>query len=251
MEKRNTLLLTVIAIATLMVAITGAAFAYFAAQVNINNSLNVDVETTGGKAIFTATSSGEIAIGVESYMMQEHDADNSNTNTSNNAEIAPLLTNNATINVTLQSSEAGKETTCTYDVVYKWNETASGSNFTEEYSKASSNGTVHPSKYYVRSENGTTADFKELTITIESSTYSGEERPDTQTEQQEVNIDYFKDSEGKITLLQGQTIGSDKTDDTNHIVYDFTFKFYNLSIDQTKLMDKKFSGTISVENVQC
>ena len=60
MERRNTLLLTIIAIATLMVAITGAAFAFFAAQVNTDNKVGVNVNTSGTQAIFTATSSGDI-----------------------------------------------------------------------------------------------------------------------------------------------------------------------------------------------
>ena len=37
MERKNTILLTVIAIATLLVAVVGATFAYFTAQFNVNN----------------------------------------------------------------------------------------------------------------------------------------------------------------------------------------------------------------------
>ena len=43
MEKKNTLLLTVIAIATLLVAVVGATFAYFQAQVGSGASANVQV----------------------------------------------------------------------------------------------------------------------------------------------------------------------------------------------------------------
>ena len=43
MEKKNTLLLTVIAIATLLVAVVGATFAYFQAQVGSGASANVTV----------------------------------------------------------------------------------------------------------------------------------------------------------------------------------------------------------------
>lgn len=50
MEKRNTILLTVIAIATLLVAVVGATFAYFTAQVTVadnenKNNNSVDVTT--------------------------------------------------------------------------------------------------------------------------------------------------------------------------------------------------------------
>ena len=45
MDKKNTLLLTVIAIATLLVAVVGATFAYFSAQTGVGNSANVEVKT--------------------------------------------------------------------------------------------------------------------------------------------------------------------------------------------------------------
>lgn len=47
MEKKNTILLTVIAIATLLVAVVGATFAYFTAQVTTTNDKNntVNVKT--------------------------------------------------------------------------------------------------------------------------------------------------------------------------------------------------------------
>lgn len=44
MEKKNTILLTVIAIATLLVAVVGATFAYFTATVNTTNDANVTTE---------------------------------------------------------------------------------------------------------------------------------------------------------------------------------------------------------------
>lgn len=43
MEKKNTILLTVIAIATLLVAVVGATFAYFTAQVTTTNDANSTV----------------------------------------------------------------------------------------------------------------------------------------------------------------------------------------------------------------
>ncbi len=49
MEKKNTILLTVIAIATLLVAVVGATFAYFTASVSTN-------ESTGGKPTTTVKS---------------------------------------------------------------------------------------------------------------------------------------------------------------------------------------------------
>jgi predicted ribosomally synthesized peptide with SipW-like signal peptide len=46
MEKRNTILLTVIAVATLLVAVVGATFAYFTATVNTTNDSNATTTVT-------------------------------------------------------------------------------------------------------------------------------------------------------------------------------------------------------------
>ena len=48
-NKKNTILLTVIAVATLLVAVVGATFAYFTAQGGTGTSANVTV-TTGTAA---------------------------------------------------------------------------------------------------------------------------------------------------------------------------------------------------------
>jgi hypothetical protein len=54
MEKKNTILLTVIAIATLLVAVVGATFAYFTATVNTTNKDNATTTVTT-KTLASAT----------------------------------------------------------------------------------------------------------------------------------------------------------------------------------------------------
>ena len=50
MEKKNTLLLTVIAVATLLVAVVGATFAYFGSfDVQTTNKAGVNVSTEAAK----------------------------------------------------------------------------------------------------------------------------------------------------------------------------------------------------------
>ena len=59
MEKKNTILLTVIAIATLLVAVVGATFAYFTASVSTNEG-NGGTGTTTVKSKTTATASMDL-----------------------------------------------------------------------------------------------------------------------------------------------------------------------------------------------
>ena len=55
-NKKNTILLTVIAVATLLVAVVGATFAYFTAQGGEGKSANIFVKTgTGSNSAFTVT----------------------------------------------------------------------------------------------------------------------------------------------------------------------------------------------------
>ena len=59
MERKNMVLLTVIAVATLLVAVVGATFAYFTATATTNNSTEANVTTTkdlgGATVTFTGT----------------------------------------------------------------------------------------------------------------------------------------------------------------------------------------------------
>ena len=57
MERKNTVLLTVIAVATLLVAVIGATFAYFTATAGGSGTTPVSVQTSSsGSSTFTSTS---------------------------------------------------------------------------------------------------------------------------------------------------------------------------------------------------
>lgn len=107
MEKRNTLLLTVVAIATLLVAVVGATFAYFAASTETDNTLGVTANTMGGST-FVATPGSPIALDITADVMQQ-----SNTNNTTAAKSA-----NSTLEVKLASPANDTTVSCTYDIVY-------------------------------------------------------------------------------------------------------------------------------------
>ena len=112
MERKNTLLLTVIAIATLLVAVVGATFAYFATQVNqTENGLNVLANTEAASGIFLATGS-DLNLTVKGDAMQQ----------SQSSESTAVLSNSANTNlvVTYGAASSGNALSCTYDIVFKW-----------------------------------------------------------------------------------------------------------------------------------
>ncbi|MEG0794674.1 MAG: hypothetical protein RSG95_02630, partial [Bacilli bacterium] len=55
MEKKNTVLLTVVAVATLLVAVVGATFAFFTAQLGAGASADVNVRTSTNDSLVYGT----------------------------------------------------------------------------------------------------------------------------------------------------------------------------------------------------
>ena len=277
MEKRNTLLLTIIAIATLLVAVVGATFAYFASTTDTNSGkVNLNVETSNKTATFTAVGGGDMNINVTADLMQESNAGDGGTQQTANGTLDANLTANSNINVSLNSPAEGQLVSCTYDLVFEWDDSASKSNFKNgsdegSYSSLttdSSNGVqingsedkkFYPSTYYVRTGYKTTGSgheaiegFKELTIEVDSTTYTGDdERGSSGSNVAEVNIDEIASSNNKtLTLLKDEVISTDKETGA-HIDYEVTVRFYNLGKDQSHLMGKTFKGTVSVANYHC
>jgi len=105
MEKRNTLLLTVIAVATLLVAVVGATFAYFASTSSVTNTLDLNTTTQASTASLTAEQAA-LAMTVTPDLMQKGDAKN---------EVAKFATED--LKVTLSSTMPA---TCTYNISWAW-----------------------------------------------------------------------------------------------------------------------------------
>lgn len=79
-NRKNTILLTVIAVATLLVAVVGATFAYFTAQQGGTTTRNVNV-TTGSQVSETFYINKEIAINVAADQFTQGGGDKADTAT--------------------------------------------------------------------------------------------------------------------------------------------------------------------------
>ena len=136
-----------------------------------------------------------------------------------NNEIA-AATNTATLTVNLTGA-ANLLTTCTYDIVYEYD---AGSNV---YGKSPT------------TKNGN----KEITLQV--SNVNG-----TNNFANEKNFDFDSSWSGlKRTLVSGATISSNGTLTTQNI--SITGKYYNLTIPQTSIEGKAFTGKIYVTNHSC
>ena len=109
-NKKNTILLTVIAVATLLVAVVGATFAYFTAQGGTGTSANVTV-TTGTAASSEFGTFGAINIYADATTFAKGKPDATGTTTGTVSWTAPGATTTTT------PSEADRSFCYTADLI--------------------------------------------------------------------------------------------------------------------------------------
>ena len=212
MEKNNNIkIMGVFASILLLFIVITASFAYFG-SFDVNLNNNVAVN-------INAVSPGDATfISSATQLNLQVPAANMSQTASNN-EIA-AASNTATLTVNLTGA-ANLLTTCTYDIVYEYD---AGSNV---YGKSPT------------TKNGN----KEITLQV--SNVNG-----TNNFANEKNFDYDSSWSGlKRTLVSGATIESDGTLTTQNI--SITGKYYNLTIPQTSIEGKAFTGKIYVTNHSC
>ena len=210
-KSKITKSLAVFASVLLIIIIGVASFAYFG-TFNVNLNNNVVVN-------INAISPGDATfISSATQLNLQVPAANMSQTASNN-EIA-AASNTATLTVNLTGA-ANLLTTCTYDIVYEYD---AGSNV---YGKSPI------------TKNG------DKEITLQVSNVNG-----TNNFANEKNFDYDSSwTNNKRTLVSGATIESDGTLTTQNI--SITGKYYNLTIPQTSIEGKAFTGKIYVTNHSC
>lgn len=224
MEKKNTVLLTVIAIATLLVAVVGATFAYFSA--NQTNTANVTVQAqTSENDVFTATGTGALSVSATGEEMQVGNASNDNA-----------LKTDATAgneNVVVSLTAGSEKASCTYDLVY----TANTDQVFNATPAAKAAGLKELTLEGVVAEDGTKKFGPTDMDTIGAATlYAGTESETTGTVL------------GTFTI---EDLGNDETATVQ--TWTLTEKFYNLeTVDQSdNIAGNTYGGSISVKNVVC
>ena len=212
MEKNiNVKIMGVFASILLLFIVITASFAYFG-SFDVNLNNNVAVN-------INAVSPGNATfISNATQLNLQVPAANMSQTASNN-EIA-AATNTATLTVNLTGA-ANLLTTCTYDIVYEYDST---------------------SNVYGKSPTTKNGD-KEITLQV--SNVNG-----TNNFANEKNFDFDSSWSGlKRTLVSGATISSNGTLTTQNI--SITGKYYNLTIPQTSIEGKAFTGKIYVTNHSC
>lgn len=226
MEKKNTLLLTVIAVATLLVAVVGATFAYFGSfNATVENNTSVSTTTQEAKSSTFTSLPGVVTMEVEaSQMVKGDDADK-------DSDLAASSTgDNQNIKVSLNSTSTDTFTICTFDVkfsdssktAYVKTAEVTGKEFTYQFG-AGVKGNV---------EEGATGSIKTGNMVTTETAY------ETLTTEKDKTI---------ITGLQISAKGG-----TTTLTIPVTLRFYNVpGVDQTGVSGKTYAGTFHVTEPVC
>ena len=212
MEKNiNVKIMGVFASILLLFIVITASFAYFG-SFDVNLNNNVAVN-------INAVSPGDATFTSNATQLNLQVPAANMSQTASNNEIA-AATNTATLTVNLTGA-ANLLTTCTYDIVYEYDSTSN------VYGKSPT------------TKNGN----KEITLQV--SNVNG-----TNNFANEKNFDYDSSwRNNKRILVSGATISSNGTLTTQNI--SITGKYYNLTIPQTSIEGKAFTGKIYVTNHSC
>ncbi len=223
MERKNTILLTVIAVATLLVAVAGATFAYFTAQNSVEATSTVEVQTSGVSSVTSTATNCSLTI--EGTDMLEADANN-------DGSVYKEATCEIAITGTHPANSSSSEV-CTYSMSYT---------------------PTTPLTY--KSTGATSANKAEVTLSGSASTdeptYSSLGGTTTLSP-----IDLYDKSTSQTIVSNGTftyggpTPGANVENTVSTATWSFSLKFYNYEFDQNILAGKTFGGTIQVDSFNC
>ena len=229
MEKRNTLLLTVIAVATLLVAVVGATFAYFASSIDLNNTTaEFTAEADPMSSAFVATGSA-FSMHVTADKMQSVGA---------GAEVVAATAVDGKMEVKYASSVPGTPMYCTYNIYWDWDD-ADGASYLA-HSPLVKDG----SELYAGKEFTIDVDFNSTVAVAD-----GQNAVTKNLLENEIDWTDVTKSNAKI-LVASAKIWSNQTTDTIH-TWTYTSKFYNVVAYQNALAGRTYKGVFTVEDVVC
>ena len=227
MERKNTVLLTVIAVATLLVAVIGATFAYFTATTGGSGTTPTTVTTSSqASSTFVGTS---LTLSVLASDMQKSAGKNDWT-----VYKEATGASATSFSMSVPSSSTAQKETCPIKVTFTPNTTGY-----DAYTMTSG-----ATKEY-------TLLFKEnlTNATLTSPVYAGTLLTATDNNKldngwRELNLSGITAATDLMTgsaVITGNTTGAVN----GSVSYDLKLRFYNLGIDQNSNTGKSFGGTIT------
>lgn len=221
MERKNTILLTVIAVATLLVAVVGATFAYFTATSDVTATSTVEVTTSAASSVTSTATNCTLNVQGTDMLVA-------------NGTAAGAVAKSTTCTIAITGTHPQSSTTnevCTYNLKY-----TPTSALTDKSADA-----LTGNKIEVRLS-GTVADDSDYASTGGSTSFS--------------NFDLYNVETATNLLANSSTFTyggptSANADTVSTATWTFTLEFLNYNFDQNLLAGKQFGGSISVDSFNC
>ena len=235
MEKKNTLLLTVIAVATLLVAVVGATFAYFGSfNTTVTDKAGVNVKTEAAKSSAFTTSAASLSLSVLGSEMLKSDQAGS-------VEVGSPKDQNATLNISLTTTDTTTTTKCDYDIYFEYD-------YETEVDKTGN-------AFYGAGQTPVTdgiGENKEFTYTLTPTSGITVEPTYVATTEKSFSVFSAAKSGSAVKVATGSI--SSTGDNTANDSLTVNVKFYNIpTFNQSALADRTFAGKFFVldKSVKC
>lgn len=218
MKNNDISVVSIVATVLLILMLIGASFAYFGNfSTNVNNVVSMNVETYNGFNSSFVSSSAPLNLHATLANMVSAEAGDVVASESEN------------LNVSLVLGGTGATYTCTYDIVFEY----------DEESDVYGNGTTtvtNPTK-------------NELTLLVTGPNVG------TNNYSTEKNFNYDanwtqNNSKYRRVIVQNASISSSSATSTDQ-AWNINLKFYILSESQAQLQGHSFTGNFFIENVSC
>ena len=213
MKTKHNKTLSIIALATLIITVIGASFAYFGATTNTGSGSALSTVIEENDVLFTATGSS---------MTLNITADKMSQQASLEGEIVAGDSSDSKLDISLV---VGSENpiACTYNIYYKWDSSASA---------------------YLAKTSGADKEFTaQLALTGGGSEGNNKLKNETQ----------FTDvitTTNKTLVVEGAAIVASASSEGSQ-TWTPTIKFYNLKLNQSALAGKSFAGKFTIDDVSC
>ncbi len=240
MEKKNTLLLTVIAVATLLVAVVGATFAYFGSFTNtVTNNAQVSAQTEKGKASSFTSMPGMVFLDVKAANMTRGADDDKTKSLAATSTGKDEL--NPEVTVVLDSAATDTFTICSFDLLYT-------DSSTEKYAKTAGITGIDDGMEFTYTLATPTSTLTKSTTAPTEATPAGSIKA---TSVVTTETDYSTlASANKLKVAEGLQISA--KGGVNTMKIGVTLKFYNFpGVSQDAVSGKVYGGAFSVSEPVC
>lgn len=242
MDKKHTIILIFISLTTLIVMLLGATYAYLASSVDNEDSTPIGATMPSPVVAFVTSGSGEINLDVAFNKMLQA--------VSNETSAPEELTDRAQLSVYFSAAEDQKLNTCSYNIIYEWNENSSDyirtPNVAKEFTISSKVLSINnaptlsaddPNYHLFKIENSNLPETNFDELNWQTKTITVGAGDDAITKQ----VRY-------ANLIEGAKISSLDKDIFTIVNYEFEVKFYNANHDQSEQKGKNFAGSIKVDS---